>query len=97
METYSTCLNTGLSDRLHRLTCSLCFTVAVLIQNIDECEYVTEPGFIPAAATCYSAYGRTMRVLRLSENDGPAELLGRQTSDDSREIYQRKCLRTSNR
>lgn len=77
----------------------MCFTVAVLIQNLGECEYVTEPGFIPAAATCYpSAYGRTMRVLlRLSENDGPAELLGRQTSDNSREMYQRKCLRTSNR
>lgn len=76
----------------------MCFTVVVLIQNLGEFEYVTEPGFIHAEATCYSsAYGRTMRVLRLSENYGPAELLGRQTSDDSREIYQRKCLRTSNR
>lgn len=58
----------------------MCFTaVVVVIQNLGESEYVTEPGFIPAAATCYlSAYGRATRVLlRLSENYGPAELLGR--------------------
>lgn len=58
----------------------MCFTVvAVVIQSLGESEYVTEPGFNPAAAACYpSACGRAMRVLlRLRETHGPAELLGR--------------------
>lgn len=60
-------------------------------------EYAPEARCFPAAARCCSSRcGGAMRLLGLSEHQGPAELLGWEETDEPRETQQGICLRTCN-